>query len=489
MRWGFRPTRFVLQTIVLILVVGGGAWAYWYFNFPTWLKVAAAPPGSAEASQIAAYARALEKSEKDIRLKVVPFADVRSSAEAMQRRAVDLALVRPDILHPSNGRTLAILREEVLIVLAPQPKAEAKPPVRTPEAKPPRANPRSAERSDNKSEAKDDKGADAPKDPNAIDEAGDLFGKRLGVVVRDESDTAVLRAIFESLGFPAQAITLVPLRLDELVAATVPKISALAFLATPRSADATKIFEAATKMFEGSDLDLVTFSELAAVTERFPALNEATIPQGALRLNPPLPSEEVKSPSVSYRLLAADHVDRVTASKVTQYLFEMRPFIAQTDPSIHLMKAPDNETIMTAALPNHRGAADYFNREQQTFMDRYSDLLWLTVFALGGLSSLAAWLVQLFARRRREVVDHVLDRLLCVLGEARAAKSARDLDDLSVEIDGLVTHAVRHVRHRATNTRTMGALTVALNAAHAAINDRRREIAEEAPRRPARRVS
>ena len=486
MRWGFRPSRFFLQSIVLVLFVGAGAWAYWYFSFPTWLRVAAGPPGSAEASQIAAYARALEKSEKDIRLKVVPSADARSNAEAMQRRQVDLALVRPDILHPSNGRTLAIMREEMLMVLAPQPKAEIKPAAKAVEAKP---NVRPNAKPDNKSDAKEDKSAEAAKDPNAIAEASDLFGKRLGVVVRDEADIAVLNAIFDSLGYPAQAVTLVPLRFDELRPATAGKIAALAFLATPRSADATKIFEAAARMFEGSELDLVTFSELAAVTERVPALKEATIPQGALRLNPPLPSEEVKAPSVSYRFMAADHVDRGTASKVTQYLFEMRPFIAQTDPSIHLMKAPDNETIMTAALPNHRGAADYFNREQQTFMDRYSDLLWLSVFALGALSSLAAWLVQLFARRRREVVDHVLDRLLCVLSEARSAKSLQDLDDLSIEIDGLVTHAVRHVRHRATNSRTMGALTVALNAAHAAINDRRREITDEVPHRPARRVS
>ena len=481
MRWLFRPSRFTLQTIVLALCVSAGAWAYWYFSFPTWLTVAVGPSDSAEASQIAAYARALEKSEKDVRLKVVPFADVRSSAEAMQRREVDLALVRPDILHPSNGRTLAILREETLIVLAPQPKAQAKPETNANARK----TEKSAVKSDNKSEPEP---AAAEKDPNAISEATDLFGKKLGVVVRDEADIAVVKAIFDSLGFPADAVALVALKFDELLPAAASKVAALAFLATPRTAEAARIFEAAGKMFEGADLDLVTFSELDAVAERVPALKEATIPQGALRLNPALPSEEIKSPSVSYRFMAGDHVDRVTASKVTQYLFEMRPFIAQTDPSIHLMKAPDNDTIMTAALPNHRGAADYFNREQQTFMDRYSDLLWLSVFALGALSTLAAWLAQLFARRRREVVDHVLDRLLCVLGEARSAKNAHELDELSIEIDGLVTHAVRHARHRATNSRTMSALVVALNSAHAAIGDRRRELSNEVPSRPVLRA-
>jgi hypothetical protein len=474
----YRPSRFTLQSLVLLLCIALGGWLYWYFTFPTRLTVAVGPTDGPEASQIAAYARALEQSGKDLRLKVVRFPDVRASAEALQRSEVDLALVRPDILHPSNGRTIAIMREETLFVLAPVP----------PRSKTESGNARASDAKGTAQQAgSDDK--PAQKNPAAIDEAGDLFGKRVGVVVRDEADSSVLNAILENLGFPAQSVKLVPIRLDEIRTEAVKGIDALAFLATPRTAYANRVFEAAGHLFGNTALDLVTFAELEAVSEHVPVLKQSTIPQGALRLNPALPSEEVKAPSVSYRLMAADQADRSIIARVTQYLFEMRPFIAQTDPSIHLMKAPDSETIMTAALPNHRGAIDYFNREQQTFLDRYSDLMWMLLFAAGGLSSLAAWLVQLFARRRREVVDHVLDRLLCILTEARGAHSPAELDELSVEIDGLVTHAVRHARHRATNARTMGALTVALNAARSAISDRRREIAETAPIKAARRVS
>jgi hypothetical protein len=111
-----------------------------------------------------------------------------------------------------------------------------------------------------------------------------------------------------------------------------------------------------------------------------------------------------------------------------------------------------------------------------TFMDRYGDLLWLALFASGGLGSGFAWVAQLFVRKRRELVDQVLDRVLCILGEAREAKTTAELDDLSVEIDGLVTHAVRHARRRTTGTKTMSALIVAIDSARAAIADRRRDL-------------
>jgi hypothetical protein len=44
-----------------------------------------------------------------------------------------------------------------------------------------------------------------------------------------------------------------------------------------------------------------------------------------------------------------------------------------------------------------------------TFMDRYGEWLWLALFASGGIGSGIAWITQLFVRKRRELVDKVLD--------------------------------------------------------------------------------
>jgi hypothetical protein len=82
------------------------------------LSVAVGPRDGPEARLIAAYAEALAERRRDIRLRVVAFDDVKSSAAALEQNKTILAVLRPDVLLPVNGSTVAILREEALIVVA-----------------------------------------------------------------------------------------------------------------------------------------------------------------------------------------------------------------------------------------------------------------------------------------------------------------------------------------------------------------------------------
>ena len=100
---------------------------------------------------------------------------------------------------------------------------------------------------------------------------------------------------------------------------------------------------------------------------------------------------------------------------------------ARTAPAVNQMKAPESDTMTSAALPNHPGAVDYFTREQESFMDRYGDWLWLLLFAGGGISSALAWASEFLARKRRELVDELLDRLTSLIAEAREAKTRLSL--------------------------------------------------------------
>jgi len=124
-------------------------------------------------------------------------------------------------------------------------------------------------------------------------------------------------------------------------------------------------------------------------------------------------------------------------------------------------------------------------------MDRYGDWLWMMLFFGGSLTSGLAWTARLFVRKRRELVDEVLDRLMGILSEARETSDPAVLDGLAVEVDRLVTHAVRYVRHRTTGTRTTTALVLAIDSARAAIADRRAKVtglASSAPRAQPRRA-
>src|SRR4051794_3581095 len=317
--------------------------AYWYFASPTRFRVAVGPRDSVEARLIDAFAEALTHTRRDVRLDVVPVDDVRQSAEALRQHKVDLAVVRPDVFLPDNGLTLSILREEAVIDLAPK--------------------------------------------ASKIEEMANLEKKRLGVVTSHEADFPVLTTILAHYDLNPPNITLVPLGAEEVEAAfTGKRIDALVFIAAPVGKEAAGLVQSVLKATSRA-VTVVPVKEGEALALKWPALTMMKVPEGSLSGRPALPEEEVETVNVSYRLMARVGLDRAPVSRVTQYLFQMRSRIARSAPSINLMKAPENETMTSAALPNHPGAVDYFNREQESFMDRYGDWLWLLLFAGGGISS------------------------------------------------------------------------------------------------------
>ncbi len=84
------------------------------------LTVAVAPSDGTEPPPIPAYADALIKGGENIRLSILASDD---SAAALQDGRTDWAAVRPDMSIPRNGLTLAIPRDQTMIIATPQQAA------------------------------------------------------------------------------------------------------------------------------------------------------------------------------------------------------------------------------------------------------------------------------------------------------------------------------------------------------------------------------
>src|SRR5690349_17609765 len=124
-----------------------------------------------------------------------------------------------------------------------------------------------------------------------------------------------------------------------------------------------------------------------------PLYTQVTVPARAFGVRPP---EELQTAALSWRLVARKDVGRATVAALLQTLFVNRLDLARVSVLAWSIKGVPDDDATSAKLPNHRGALDYYNREQQTFMDLYGDWLWLGLFAAGGL--------QTFARRRKQLV-------------------------------------------------------------------------------------
>jgi TRAP-type uncharacterized transport system substrate-binding protein len=422
-----RVGRLTLALWGLFLGVLFVALALWYFYSPSVVKVAVVR--GADASILRALAE-VTKPNQSLEIRIIEFSDYRSAAEALEEGKVDAATVQPDVLFPRNGATLAILREENLIIAA----------------------------------------------TGRVDDLTKLSGKRIAIVSRGQADLEVLEQVLRYYRLDIAPTEITRLSFEQLNDRSgLAKADAVVFMAQPSAAYVPKILDVVSAVL-GTELNILPLEGSNAFVAGSPGVAEATLQTGSLKGRPPLPKEETKTLSTSTRLVAAVDLDRSLVARLTEQLFQRRQWIARTVPEANFMEAPDDDKAMSARLPNHRGAIDYFNREQQTFMDLYGDWLWLFLFAAGGLSSIAGWLAQTLARKRREAVDEILGRLLTILSDARETKSSDELRKLTLETDKLVARAVRQTRRKTTSTATMSALMLSIDAARHAIEDRRQEL-------------
>src|SRR3954471_11367722 len=77
-----REWRLGLGALILALGTTLAAFGYYYFASPTPFTVAVDPRDGVEARLMGAFAESLVEHKKDVRLTLVPFDDVRQSAEA-----------------------------------------------------------------------------------------------------------------------------------------------------------------------------------------------------------------------------------------------------------------------------------------------------------------------------------------------------------------------------------------------------------------------
>lgn len=418
------PRGRALGALALLLALAALAGAWIYAFSPARYVVATGPAEEPETRVMVAFAQALEARKANVRLRIVPHADLRASAQALGAGRADLGVARADLLLPEDGSTLAILREEALVALAPDSAKE--------------------------------------------DDLAAFAGRRIVLVERHPDDRqGFMRAMRAALDAQVEPILM---NAGEAAAALREKrAQAVVFFAPPGAGARAIVHELAG----AGRLKALAFEESAAVALADPAFTLVALQKGSVAARPPLPEEETKTLAVSWRLMARAGLDRGSMSRLVELLFQSRTRIARTERSVHLMKAPESEGATSAPVPNHTGALDYFNREQLTFMDRYGDWLWFALFAGGGVSSALAWIVRLFARRRREAMDVLLDRLARLMDLARRAPP-EELDAIGREIDHQVKAGLRLMRRGLVDARALTGLSLAVAAARDALADRRR---------------
>ncbi|KQP61861.1 ABC transporter substrate-binding protein [Methylobacterium sp. Leaf112] len=407
--------EFVFLALAVLLGLGAAA-AYWVSR-ATVLTIAVAPSDGTEPAVIQAYADALAKRHKEIRLKILPFDDVRDSAAALQDGRADLAVVRPDVDLPDNGLTLAILRDQAMIIASPE--------------------------------------------ASGLTSFPDLDRKRLAILAHRDADQELIKAMVEHYGLtlldkdpegplPPRHVALVEMPEADLAAAFAKKrVDAVISVISPTAQAAQRIIGIVQGASKNRGVAFVTVANADAIVARLPRLQAVSMPAETFGGSPKVPAEDVATVGASYRLMARANLSRPVAADVTQHLFDA--------------------AATSARLPIHPGAVDYFEREQQGFVERYETWIYLVAFLGGGIGSAVAWVGQRLSRIRRERIEEATDRLLDIRREAQDGADAERLEALAREIDDLAGDIAKHALERPTEARTMSAAAIAIDAARSTV--------------------
>jgi TRAP-type uncharacterized transport system substrate-binding protein len=176
------------NSLLLVLAVGflvfGAATGALYFGLrPVTLRIAVGPPGSDDHKVIQAIAEAFASESRIVRLSPITTDGAVDALALVGAGKADLAVGRGDLEMPANAQTVAIVRNNFVVLWSPSGLA-----------------------------GKSSKRKPAPK----IKEIADLTGHRVGVIGRTPANAALLRVILSASGVAVDRVAVTQFGTDQI---------------------------------------------------------------------------------------------------------------------------------------------------------------------------------------------------------------------------------------------------------------------------------
>jgi hypothetical protein len=216
---------------------------------------------------------------------------------------------------------------------------------------------------------------------------------------------------------------------------------------------------------------LIAIENAGAIAEKERAYESFDIPKGTLRGSPPVPDDDLTTLKVSYYLVAKKKLDNDLMAEFTQSFTSARRDLLSEQPILAQVKAPDTDP--GAFLPVHPGAAEFYNGNQQSFLDKWSNAIFLTPMALGGLATILAAAWKFLRSGEIKTKEEALDLLYALGQRIRSAKTESELLEIEDRIDAILREQRARAATDDENALDAATLNVAAHRLENLIHDRR----------------
>jgi TRAP-type uncharacterized transport system substrate-binding protein len=392
-------TQILLFSILTLLLTAAVVWGgrAWLRNSET-LVFAVGDASGPEARFAARLATVLQNNSSRLRLTIVPNGDNAKALSQFDRKDANLAILRADARIPPRARSVAILERDLFLLISPGGRK--------------------------------------------IKTIADLKKKKIAVIADSESSVALVRNILELADNPdaATRVQMAP------PGSNFDKLFASGFGAVIKVAHASQIVK--DKSYEQiarrGGFTLNAIDSAKAIARKNPAISEETVATGMLSASPAVPEEDVDTIGLEWLLVAQSRLPAATVSDLARIIYENKAELALPDG--FASKIEPATTDKDAFIVAHPGAAEYINDEIKSFVERYSDLLYVALAALSIIGSIFAAIYTKVTRVAPEKASELATAILDIGERMEHANSLDALDELQDELEGILRGAVVGLR-------------------------------------------
>ena len=382
--------RMVSLVGIVVLVTSAGLWGYRYATRPVTLSVAVGSIDGEAAKAMSAVASRLVSIDAPVRLKVVDTGTALEAAKAFSTGNVDLAVVRGDVGDLSRAQAVVVVSYVVALVMAPP--------------------------------------------GSTIDRMDKLKGRIVGVI-GGEANTRIVDVLCKEYGFdrtkmfrniaPSDARRAIQAKEVGAILVVLPLIQK--YLSQVRD-----IFHDGPKAVPV----LIPIDAAATIAEADRAYESFDVPKGTLRGAPPVPDDDLTTLRTSLYLVAKKELSSNLIAEFTQTIMAVRRDLLSEQPILAQMTAPSTDA--DAYLPVHPGAASFYDGTRQSFVDEYSNWIYLGPMLLGGIASVLAAAWKFLGIGNPDTSEGPLDSLYALARRIRTASAESELSVIEEEIDSVL---------------------------------------------------
>ena len=175
-----------------------------------------------------------------------------------------------------------------------------------------------------------------------------------------------------------------------------------------------------------------------------PGISEETLSAGTVSASPPIPDDDLDTIGLQWLLVAQSKMATSTATDLARIIYENHAELALDDG--FASKIEPAETDKDAFIIAHQGAAEYINDDTKSFMDKYSDVMYLGAGALSVIGSIFAAIYTKITRVAPERAGELATELLTIGEKIEHAHSLDEIDALQDQLEGILRGVIIGLR-------------------------------------------